>query len=66
MYRLKFDALLNENTFDNPLVCEIDGNIIKMFKTIDTIYFYLQNDCLLEFDDMEVEQLEKIFNHVNY
>lgn len=80
--RKKFSALLMHNDANNPRKCQIllesDGTfelssndlprIIKVFQTIPEgiIYFYEERDCYVEFDDIDVDILEEIYQKVSY
>jgi hypothetical protein len=79
--RKKFSALLMYNDANNPKECQIPlesddafglssndlPQIIKVFQTIPEgiIYFYLEGDCYVEFDDIDIDILEEIYKKLS-
>lgn len=79
--RKKFSALLMHNDANNPRECQISlesddafglssndlPQIVKIFQTIPEgiIYFYLEGDCYVEFDDIDVDILEEIYQKLS-
>lgn len=79
--RKKFSSLLMHNDANNPKECQISlesddafglssndlPQIVKVFQTIPEgiIHFYLEGDCYVEFDDIDVNILEEIYQKLS-
>lgn len=79
--RKKFSVLLMYNDANNPKECYITYEpkgtfglssnnlplIVKVFQTIPEgiIYFYEKGDCYVEFDDIDVDALEEIYQKLS-
>ena len=66
----KFKDILINTSPENPLICVIDLNGLKCIKIFqidnDIIYFYIEDDCLITFDDVTTEILELIINEIKW
>lgn len=60
----KFKEILNNDTLKCEITIDENPTIIGIYKNEDndTINFYIEGDCVVEFDDISTDTLKDIFS----